>query len=318
MRLRSVLPLVALSFVLLAAAPGSAHPDIEVAGARHTLGAGELLELPVELHYHRLVGHARVDAAAGGPIALTVQGPHDRATVGPGQDLRLNELVACCKGQAWSEHRILIENHGPDPVALDLRLVLLHDGLAVTGEDAEPGAVATTALFLAAFLAVFAVRLRRAPPDGTGAPRAGQRAAIAIAAAMWLVAAGLAALGTARYGGGPVAGSVAATADLPATGHEIFTTHSALFALLLLAWLAAVGTWTAAGRRAPADARTGWLGIGLGASALVAALVWGIEYGYVAVPALLGVVAAALPIVGGVVMLRRRVDAPPGAAYHHA
>jgi hypothetical protein len=70
-------------------------------------------------------------------------------------------------------------------------------------------------------------------------------------------------------------------------------------------------------RIAPEDRSVARLGILLGGGAILAAGIWAVEYGSWVVPALVAVGSSALPLLGGILTLRRAspllLPTPPGA-----
>jgi hypothetical protein len=311
----------ALLLLLLLPTPlsGDAHENRRVHEGRIILGAGERIAFPAELHYHRLtgtvriVGHPGSEAAPEVLLLLTRVGSADTlALAGPAPGFRVNRLVPCCLGTTWARHLVILENPGADPLELDVRLVLLHDGFAVIGADAEPGAALSTLGWFGGFAALFGFLLVRGPaPAGPAGPRLAW--ATGSLGALWIVAAGLAMWGMLRYGGGPTGGVIGVGADLPWLRNPILTTQDLAFVLLMVLWLVSLAGWTGAARRArvtaaPKRRRVGVVGIALGVGSLLAAGVWAVEYGLLLVPFLLAAAAAAVPLAGGIHLLAPRPE----------
>ncbi len=305
----------ALFVLLVAPLPGDAHENRRVHEGRILLAAGERIAFPADLHYHRLVGTVRVvpgSGAAGdtGVLLRVVRaGSADTLTLaGPAHDLRVSRLVPCCLGVDWSPHLVIVENPGGGAVEVRLRLVLLHDGFAVIGANSEPGAAISALGWFGGFAALFGFLLLRGPV--ASGSRGGALAwYLRSQGALWLAASALAGWGMLRYGGGPAGGIIAVGADLPWIPNAILTTQDLIFLLLMLLWLLSVALWTGAARRgrsreAPERLRVGLAGVVLGAGSFLAATVWAAEYGLILVPALVGAAAAAVPLAGGIRLLR--------------
>lgn len=312
---RPLLPAVALLVLGLLAMPHAAgHPDIVAAEGTYRIAPGQSVALLVEVHYHRIVGHAHAASPDARLTVLISDIEGGGVVAGPGHDLTVNHLVACCMGTGNAQARVIVRNDGAATVEADVRLTLLHDGFAVANEDSEPGAMRSIVGAPLVAAIVFAWKLRRPLAGGPeGARRALRKATLALAL-LWGVSALLAAWGMLRYGGGPVVGTLAATADLPSTNNVIMTTHSVIVVAFIAHWITCVGMWTGAARRAREDASrraAARLGLVLGASAVVACLSWALEYGTVLAPLLTGLAAALLPLAGGAWMLARlRAPAP--------
>ncbi|HVM44813.1 MAG TPA: hypothetical protein VM582_02665, partial [Candidatus Thermoplasmatota archaeon] len=151
---------LALLALMMLSATAAAHDNQPVAEGRYTIPARGAVELPAEIHWHRLVGEARV-ADGEGPLSVVVRGPGGRALVaGPANELRVNALVACCDDVGWAPHVVRLENGGARPLVVEAHLVFLHDGLGVAADDAETGAALSMLLFagLPALLCARALR----------------------------------------------------------------------------------------------------------------------------------------------------------------
>jgi hypothetical protein len=122
---------------------------------------------------------------------------------------------------------------------------------------------------------------------------------------MWMAAGAMAGWGMIRYGGGPVSGAIAAAADVPWIDGPIVTSQDLVIGSWMILWIIALGSWTAASRRAPASPAIGALGLVLGASAFIVCLIWAVDYGTVIMPALVAVTTASLPAAGGTAVLSR-------------
>jgi hypothetical protein len=290
-------------------APGSAwaHENRRIHEGTVHIAGGERLTFPVELHYHRVVGHVRTVDANAGELALHILGPagEARATFsGPYGSLVVNMLVPCCKGTTWASHDIVIENLGSVALEVDLRLVLLHDGIAVMGANAEGGAAATPLIWFLVFGTLFGYRMVRGGPI-SGSARPWAFWTVGSHAVMWISAGAMAGWGMIHYGGGPVSGTVAAAADLPWLDNPIVTSQDLVIGSWMILWIIAMGSWAAASRRAPDSRVIGALGLVLGVSALIVCVTWAIEYGAVIMPIFVAATAAALPVTGAAVVLSR-------------
>lgn len=275
----------------------SAHGNQEVGEGRSRLAPGGVVEFPVELHYHRLVGNvATVDS--GDPrdaVSVSALGPSGiQHLAGPAGTLRVNALLACCKGEAWTPHVIRIENTGPRAIDVDVRLALLHDGLAVAAHDAEKGAAISLIAFAALPAGIAFAMLRIGGPPGRGG---GWPAASAAShAGLWGVGGVLALVAMTRYGGGPAAGVIAMAADLPWVGNAFLTTADLLLFVLFVLWTASLAAWARTARRAHTERRVLALAMLLVLGPLCAALSWAIEYDAWPVPLLACAAATALPL----------------------
>lgn len=275
----------------LLAATASAHENKLVADELVSIAPGASVEYPVTLHYHRLVGAV---AAEGSSLVVGVSGPGGTTRVaGPGSDLRVDALVRCCKGTTWAEHVVTIENVGAAAASPQVRLVLLHDGLSVTADDAGAGAAVSLLVLVAvpSALALRRLRRRQAPAE-TRRPLAVAWGALA---ALCLLAAALALPSMLLYGGGPAAGAMASAAHLPWVGNAFVTTSDLLLLALLALWILALLAWASAARR-ERTATTRLLGGVLAAGALAASIAWAIEGPSWPVPLLAGVAASAVPL----------------------
>ena len=297
----------------------AAHENRPVYRGTLEMGPGEGVSLGAELHYHRLVGRVRVVGEGGGEVRLDLIGEDGRTIerlAGPGAELVLNRLVRCCKGAAWSLFTVRIENPGPAPIRVEVDLVLLHDGVAVLTDDAEPGAAATALFWFFLFSGVFGLFLWRRTPGGVRSTSWARRAALGHLA-MWAGAGTVGVAGMLRYGGGPVAGNIALAADLPWIPGPILTTQDLLLGAYMGLWAFSVGAWSRAARSAPEDRSVARLGILLGGGSILAAGIWAVEYGSWVVPALVAVGSSALPLLCGILILRRasllRLSTTPGA-----
>jgi hypothetical protein len=300
--------------LLLVPSSVAAHENRPVYRGTLELGPGEGVSLGADLHYHRFVGRVRVVGDGIGEVRLDLIGGDGRTIErlgGPGAEFVLNRLVRCCKGAAWSPFAVRLENPGASPIRVEVDLVLLHDGVAVLTDDAEPGAAATALFWFVLFSGVFGYRLwRRTPGEGRSTIWA-RRAAFGHLA-MWAGAGALGVVGMLRYGGGPVAGNIAVAADLPWIPGPILTTQDLFLGACIGLWAFSVGAWSRAARIAPEDRSVARLGILLGGGAILAAGIWAVEYGSWVVPALVAVGSSALPLLGGILILRR---AQPSGRY---
>ena len=248
-----------------------AHPDERVIDATLTLAPGEVVTVPVSLHFHRLVTTYRVHEGMAPGITLRLvadpgapEGRKAHTGAAPAVEAALlgegvfHELVPCCLGAAYSDYRLDVSNDGAAPLTLDLRVWLVHDDFAVVAWRAEAGALEVPfALFLLLGVAstVTSTRGARRWRPGAVAPAVGPRGGVLLAWSVGLfvwacaVAVGLAAVGTARYGGGPVDAMIAVLADVHVPGGAFGSRAALVMGVLLLAWVGSIATWTGAVRR---------------------------------------------------------------------
>jgi hypothetical protein len=74
----------------------------------------------------RVVG--QVQAPDGARVSVHVEGPYPVHGAGPGSHFTMNTLVRCCKSETWTPHTIVLVNHADEPVTVQARIDLLHDG----------------------------------------------------------------------------------------------------------------------------------------------------------------------------------------------
>jgi hypothetical protein len=282
----------------------AAHENKQVGEGSQDLAPGEALVLPVEIHYHRLVGEIKAGQGAEVVVKVGPEGQEPSVVAGPGGDFLVDALVTCCKDVVWSPYEVHIVNQGSQSVHVEYRLVFLHDGFAVIAEDAEPGALLTTLLPFVGVSGWLGYLLWRKGPKAGPVRKAAWWAGGAHGA-MWLIGGGAGIYGMMRYGTGPVSGAIAAAADMPWIQNEILTTQDLVLGSGIVLWVVSVAAWTAAARRAGTDPTIGWLGVALGAGSVLACALWVLDYGYFLAPVLIALSTAALPLVGGMWMLRR-------------
>ena len=307
MRARRVALALLLALLALSGA-ASAHRNAQVAEGTLRIPAGGAVELPAELHHHRLVGTvAAGDARA--LLAVRVLGPGGDATLaGPGASLRVNALVACCDDAPWSPHVVRIENRGARAVEAHASLALLHDGLSVAARDAETGAAASLLVIVAIPAALALAAMRRATPARPPAPAL--RLAAAALAGLALLAAALALPTMRDLGGGPASATIAVAARLPWLANPILTTQDLLMLLLLALWAAALLAWASALRRGGSRQALAALAAPLALLPALSASAWALEYGVLLVPLLAGAFAAAAPLAWALREARRALGAP--------
>lgn len=309
-------PTLALALLLLVAfAPSAAaHEDVTAAAGIVEVAPGESANIPVEVHYHRLVGRVSVLDDAGGPgVALRVHGPGDAPPqeAGAGTDFRVNTVVKCCIGEFWTPHVLEVRNLGAEAVRVRVDLSLVHDNMAVLADDAESGAVMTSLAIFGGVSVAAWVRSRRAPL-GTGGAFPWAVASTGAFVVLWAAAAAIGIVGSSRFGGSLVAGLLAWPADLPRMASQFVNTQALVIMGFMLVWSASLLLWAEAARRADVDRHhVARLGLMLGAGALAGCVLWGVEEGTVLVPILLAVATAAVPLWGGSRMAREAADAAP-------
>lgn len=326
--------------VALFASGAGAHADIPLVDGRVRVEPGVAYELPMSLHFHRLVGRYRVEGDGAPALALYVVRGHPElgasgtGDVHPppaadvlvgmplGDEGAINRLVPCCLGEAYADLSLVVRHDGAEPVGLDLRVWAVHDEFAVVARRAEPGALEVPlVLFLALGAAVLATTnrvLRRAPGEAREPDR--WRFALRVSGTLWAVACAaggaLALVGVVRYGGGPIAGTLAVLADLDVPGGPFGSRAATLLGVLLLAWCTGIASWSVAVGRGAHRASPWAVHLGtafvLASAATGLAMAW--TYDGAWVPLLL---AAVLAVPLGLASLRlgrdRTAMAPPPA-----
>ena len=275
---------VALGGVLAPLA--SAHGDAATLDEPFELAPGESLTFTREVHWHRILGSLE----ANSDVTLSVDGV---VIAGPGRNMVVDHLVACCEA-TWTELAFAIRNVGTDVAQVDARLSFLHDNLAVLVDDAEPGGWWQTLLIVGVVVGVPAWRARVPLRGASGAALASPvlwlRRSRMFHAATWLAALALAAVGMARFGSGPLVGSLGATAPFPSGFGGFFNTHSFVMLGLMALWGAAYAYWAGARRRGAAGNLDAWL-FAVGALAVGAAMFAELGGGWI--PVMLGAIPAA-------------------------
>lgn len=277
----------ALLVLLLLAPSAAAHGDSPTMRDFVSLAPGESKAWEREVHWHRLAGVVDAD----GPLTLIVEGPDGSTTeVASGQTLRVDHLIACCRDAVWSPHTIRLMNPGDAAVAAELDLALLHDNFAVIAHDSEPGAWWQTLMSLGVIIAVQAWRARLAPLDAD--PRRWLLVSRTLHAAAWASVVLFAGLGMLRFGSGPLAGTVTATAWAPSDG-GFFNTHTYVMAGLMVLWGAALAFWAGARRRSGSPRHHRWDGVAFASGGVLVAVIMAVEFGTWVIPVALGLLPAA-------------------------
>ncbi len=291
---------VAISLILVLAAPALAHGDERLVEGEFTIGPHQVMSFEGDVHYHRLV--AWFDAA--GPISLRLvdaDAGSEVFTLGMSTSHSINRLITCCDGTAWAPHRLELENHSDDPVVVTGDAKLVHDDLAVSVFGAEPGVIES----MTALAAVWTWALFRNRRRAGSSPRAAVKSLAIVSVATVLVAI----VGMLRYGVGSAPGLLAGASDLPLFPMNPIVSRASVSVFLGMAgWATAGALW--AGAR-PAMTRIAWSGLGLavaGAVIVVAALVAS-TYGTLGVPAFISALAL-LPIAAVFVADHRRPVSP--------
>lgn len=280
--MRAVWLLALLLTTPVALAHGDAPPEVDSV----TLEPGSSVSWSREIHWHRLVGTVE----ATGPVTVTVEGPGGSVlAAGPGDVLEVNHLVACCRETTWSPHTVHVTNAGDDTVEARFDLVLLHDNLAVVAHDSEPGAWWQTLLIVGLLIAIPAWRARAPSIREPAGPWL--RWSRILHATAWASAGLLAVLGMVRFGGGPLAGSVASTVWAPLDA-GFFNTHSFVMLGLMVLWGAAVACWAGARRRAGSPARYRWDGLAFAAGSILVGLLMVYEFDRWLLPLVVGLLPA--------------------------
>lgn len=278
-----VLILLTISLAPLAAA----HGDQPAQQATVVLDPGGSVTWTQEVHWHRLMG--TVDAT--GPVTVLVEGPEGTGeAAGPGQALRVDHLVSCCRAAVWTPHTIQIDNVADHPIEVNYDLVLLHDNLVVLAEDAEPGGWWQTLAIVGLMIAIPAWRARQ--PSLQEAPGRWVRSSRLLHGAAWGLAGSLAAIGMIRFSTGPLTGSLGATAWVPGDVAGFFNTHSLVMLGLMGLWGAALACWAGARRRGPSPGAYRWDGFLFAAGSLLVGGLMAAESGRWAIPVVLGTVPA--------------------------
>ncbi len=290
------LPAFSLVVVLIITASASAHGDVRGTTETVTLAPGEVLEFEAGIHYHRLVGTVQ-GSENGSLLEVLVTGPDGTShlVAGPGDSMRVNELLPCCKDAIWSDLTVSVRNTGNTTVTAHVDLVLLHDDFAVVAENAEPGAAWQTFLSAVLLAGIPAWIARRPTTLHEEKARRWVKIGSWSLAAAWAGIATLSLIGMARFGGGPLIGSRVAMAPLPMYG--TFVNSYLLVAIPLAAlWVISLTGWVVAERRShdPRALGAHRLAYAAGIGPLAFGLLFAVEVGNVPLALLLGVVPAAL------------------------
>ncbi len=284
---------------------GRAHGDRSFGEARVALDPGESMSWIREVHWHRLMGTVE----ATGPVTVSVQGPDGRSeAAGPGASLRVDHLVACCRTATWTPHTVEITNTGDAPVEVTYDLVLLHDNLAVTADDAEPGAWWQTLAIVGLMIGIPAWRARQPALEAPAGPWL--RSSRILHGTAWGIGGLLALVGMARFSTGPLTGTLGATAWFPLDLVGFFNTHSLVMMAVMGVWGAGLACWAGARRRAGSPAAYRVDGLLFAVGSLVIGGLMVAELGRWIIPVILGLAPAAA-ILADVRIPRRAGDAEP-------
>lgn len=313
---------VAVAAMLLGvAATALAHPDERVVDATLRLAPGQVVSIPMAVHFHRLVATYRVHTTDASDLTLHVFGADteptgDVTTAGGAWRLvtrlqgegSLHHLIDCCLGIDHAAFTLWVRNDGAEVAVLDLRAWLVHDEFAVVVQRAEAGALEVP---LVAFLALglsasmVSMRQRRLGGGGTftrsGALPPGSLAlgwSVGLFGWACSLALALGVAGAGRYGTGLIDGVIAIMADVPVPGGPFGSRAAAVMGVLLLAWMASIGLWIRAVHLG-AHLRSPWPARHAMALALVSlgvGVAMGWTYGGWSVPVGLGLVLA-VPLV---------------------
>jgi hypothetical protein len=327
--------------LLLTTAVVHAHPDEPVVDATLRLAPGEIVAIPMAVHYHRLVARYRTHPAdapgatlrvipagstpAGDAVAGGAAAGFEARLGGAG---RLHHLIDCCLARDDAAYELWLSNEGGAPLELDVRAWLVHDEFAVIAHRAEPGALeAPLMIFLglggAALLATSRRRQRHREPGGAAGGATRARGSLAFAwsfgsfVAACVMALGLGVAGMARYGTGLAAGSMAIMADVPLPGGPFGSRGSVAMGVLLLVWMASLALWTLAIHRG-AHLRSPWpvrMVLAVAAVGLIAAVTVGWDYGRWAVPLGLGAVLVLPLSVSARWLMRLEAGTRPGGGW---
>lgn len=276
-------PWAVLVGLMLLPLPAFAHGDQRIVDEVLAIPPGETAGFEGEVHYHRIIGRFH----ATGPILVSMieTGTGESHIVaGPGREVALNDLIACCDGTAWTPHTLVIENVGSEPVTVSARASLVHDDVAVSVFRAEAGVVES----MIALGAIWAFVLRRRRQKGIRTTRRKASAAL-IVVAVGVLALGI--VGKVRYGTGSVPGLLAGLADVPILPmNPLASRASVLLFLTMVGWAIAGARWASA-RHDMVKAR--WLthGAALIAMVLVSAVLVTITYGTFGLPLMISVLA---------------------------
>jgi hypothetical protein len=320
--LRRAATLAAWAGLLLA--PGArAHADVPIVDTTLHLAPGEAFEVPLTLHFHRLVARYRVHDRETHGVTLTVVRsvamPPAEGDVLVAVPLRgsgrLSRLIDCCIGVDYADVVLVVRHEGAAPLTVDLRAWAVHDEFAVVAARAEAGALEVPlALFggLGAVALWTARRTRRRPAAAWRALPATFRGSVASFVAAIAIALLLGVAGAVRYGSGPIDGMIAVMADLPIPGGPFGSRAALLLGVLLLMWVTSIGLWIAsvalgAPRGSPWPAR---FGVVLAGASLAGGLAMSAAYAFSLVPVLLGsVLAVPLAVSARLVAAPRRTAA---------
>jgi hypothetical protein len=306
----TILAIVILTLVATPS-PARAHGDSRLAADRFTLAPGETVSFTGQLHYHRLVGRVSAD----GPVTVrlvNVMSGEVAVEAGPARTVAFNDLIRCCDTSVWAAHELVIENVSRSPVAVDARITLVHDDLAVMVDGAESG-TRTGIVWLGALWVWVLVRAVRRRQTVAHDDRSARMVLLRTASALAVLATTvlmIAVYGAGRYGQAGAPALVAGLADLPVLPmNPIVSRASLLMGLGMVAWAWVGGRWARVG---PEGGHVAWvvLGASLVGAVGATAVAVGVAYGDVVYPAVFGLVASG-PILG--LLLRDRPRATRAA-----
>jgi hypothetical protein len=307
--------------------PAYAHPDFPIADTALEIPPGKVVEFPLSVHFHRVVGSFEVISPADG--AGTVLVLDDQAftsyaarqhasplySSGKTSQGKLNFLIACCIGEFlkspytgnYTQYHLVIDNReSSSATTVELRATLIHDGQAVTIYGAEPFAVISIGGFFGAIgagLALYLIRRVRGRTVSSVVDSRMERkivlcslGSLAIVAAASALGLGLASKGIEAYGGNLVEGFFASNADRPSQY------------LMFFAWILAVLLWTKSfGMAVAVGSRlVGGIGVIGGVGSLVVGSLLALNYGSILFPAFAAGVVGLPQILGGLYLIQRR------------
>ncbi len=227
------------AMVALALVPAVAgHGDQSSLIGEWTLAPGETLDFERSIHWHRVMGQLEADA----DIVFVANGD---IVAGPATSLTINHLVKCCDA-VWSDVPFAIQNVGNAPATVRGDVAFLHDNLAVVAHNAEGGAGIQTLMIFALVIGIPALRAHRQITEPVGRWLLASRI---LHGGAWAVALTLALIGMVRFGGGPLVGSLGATAWFPSGLGQFLNTHSLVMLGLMALWGASYACLAGARRR---------------------------------------------------------------------
>lgn len=339
---------VSLYLLAVQPSPAYAHPDFPIADKAVEISPGRLVEFPLSVHFHRVVGSFEVISPEAGTVTALLMDDQAFARYAAGQAWsplyssgrtdrgKLNYVIACCRivllsGEYRQEltytpyHLVLDNTASPSSVTVKLQAVLLHDGMAVIVHVAEPFGIIPMIGFFGAMgvgMSVFMRRkIRATTPSSPSEAREGPKILLLslgslasfVVVSLFVVVGGIA--GMSSYGGSLIDGLAIVTKasglDTPSVGR-----YDLAEVLIILSWLLALLFWLGAfGAAVNRGSRlAGMIGIGEGLGWLGFWLLVAVNYGSVFVPAVLAGLISLPQVLGSLYLIRRSRRKPDSSA----